>query len=69
MCRPASRQVKVLDFGLAKALGPPEGGPYVPHGGPSQQGVGAGFSRLELTRSPTLSVQHFDEELKRLVPR
>ena len=40
--------VKVLDFGLAKALGPPEGGPYVP-------GVGAGFSRPDATASPTIT--------------
>ena len=40
--------VKVLDFGLAKLQGPPEGGPYV-------QGVGAGFSRLDETASPTLT--------------
>jgi serine/threonine-protein kinase len=43
-------QVKVLDFGLAKALGPPEGGPHEP---PS---VGAGFSRPDGTHSPTLSL-------------
>jgi len=40
--------VKVLDFGLAKLAGPPEGGPYVP-------GVGAGFSRLDVTASPTIN--------------
>jgi eukaryotic-like serine/threonine-protein kinase len=49
--------VKVLDFGLAKALGPPEGGPYgqrdVPYG---QRDVGAGFSRPDATHSPTLSL-------------
>ena len=41
--------VKVLDFGLAKALGPPEGGPYV------QAAVGAGFSRPDATASPTIT--------------
>jgi serine/threonine-protein kinase len=45
--------VKVLDFGLAKMVGPPEGGPYV-HGGPYAQDVGAGFSR-PMTLSPTIT--------------
>jgi Tol biopolymer transport system component len=45
-----SGQVKVLDFGLAKLAGPPEGGPYVPAGG-------AGFSRPDISMSPTLTVQ------------
>src|SRR6266576_143148 len=40
--------VKVLDFGLAKLIGPAEAGPYV------QQGVGAGFSRPD-TLSPTIT--------------
>ena len=40
--------VKVLDFGLAKALGPAEAGPYV------QPGVGAGFSRPD-TMAPTIT--------------
>ncbi len=40
--------VKVLDFGLAKLVEPPEGGPYVP-------GVGAGVSRPDATASPTIT--------------
>jgi len=40
--------VKVLDFGLAKMYGPPEGGPYVPNGG-------AGFSRPSESMSPTIT--------------
>jgi len=40
--------VKVLDFGLAKVFGPPEGGPYVPD-------VGAGFSRPTASMSPTIT--------------
>ncbi|HZM59523.1 MAG TPA: serine/threonine-protein kinase, partial [Vicinamibacterales bacterium] len=40
--------VKVLDFGLAKVYGPPEGGPYVPD-------VGAGFSRPTASMSPTIT--------------
>jgi serine/threonine-protein kinase len=40
--------VKVLDFGLAKVFGPPQGGPYVPD-------VGAGFSRPTATMSPTIT--------------
>jgi serine/threonine-protein kinase len=40
--------VKVLDFGLAKLLGPPEGGPY-------GRDVGAGFSRPGVTASPTIT--------------
>jgi serine/threonine-protein kinase len=40
--------VKVLDFGLAKLVGPPEGGPYV-------RDVGAGFSRPEASASPTIT--------------
>ncbi|MSO84307.1 MAG: serine/threonine protein kinase, partial [Acidobacteria bacterium] len=45
--------VKVLDFGLAKALGPPEGGHYVPQGGGA---VGRGV-RLEpdLTNAATIT--------------
>ena len=39
--------VKVLDFGLAKLSGPADAG---------SSGGGAGFSRPELTHSPTLSV-------------
>ena len=40
--------VKVLDFGLAKMYGPPEGGPYVPNGG-------AGLSRPSESMSPTIT--------------
>jgi Tol biopolymer transport system component len=40
--------VKVLDFGLAKAVGPPEGGHYVP------PGVVSGFSRTD-GDSPTIT--------------
>ena len=40
--------IKVLDFGLAKVYGPPEGGPYVPD-------VGAGFSRPTASMSPTIT--------------
>src|SRR5512138_1224689 len=40
--------VKVLDFGLAKIVGPPEGGPYVPD-------VGVGFSRPTASMSPTIT--------------
>src|SRR5262245_48612027 len=40
--------VKVLDFGLAKLAGPPEGGAYAPN-------VGAGFSRPDLSISPTIT--------------
>ena len=40
--------VKVLDFGLAKLLGTPEGGPY-------GQNVGAGFGRPDATASPTIT--------------
>ncbi|MBI3048796.1 MAG: serine/threonine-protein kinase [Acidobacteria bacterium] len=45
--------VKVLDFGLAKALGPAEAGHHVPHGAEVDRGV-----RLQpdLTASPTLSM-------------
>jgi serine/threonine-protein kinase len=46
--------VKVLDFGLAKLLGP-EGGPYVHDSGPEGQRVGAGFSRPTVTGSPTIT--------------
>jgi len=42
--------VKVLDFGLAKAVGPAEAGPYV------QEGMGAGFTPPNLTHSPTITV-------------
>jgi eukaryotic-like serine/threonine-protein kinase len=42
----ADGTVKVLDFGLAKLVGPPEGGPYV-------RNVGAGFSRPDA--SPTIT--------------
>ena len=38
---------KLLDFGLAKAGGPAEAGPYV------QAGVGAGFSRPGFSAAPT----------------
>ena len=41
--------VKVLDFGLAKLIGPAEAGPY------EHRDVGAGFSRLEGTASPTIT--------------
>jgi eukaryotic-like serine/threonine-protein kinase len=40
--------VKVLDFGLAKLTGPPEGGPYA-------SAVGAGFSRPNVSLSPTIT--------------
>ena len=40
--------VKVLDFGLAKLAGPPEGGSYAPN-------VGAGFSRPDGSLSPTIT--------------
>src|SRR5207247_1275295 len=40
--------VKVLDFGLAKLAGPPEGGPQASN-------VGAGFSRPDLSMSPTMT--------------
>src|SRR5262245_3323316 len=40
--------VKVLDFGLAKLLGPPEGGLPV-------QSAGGGFSRPDATASPTIT--------------
>jgi serine/threonine protein kinase len=45
--------VKVLDFGLAKALGPAEAGPYV-HQGYGQHDVGAGLSRSD-TMAPTVT--------------
>ena len=40
--------VKVLDFGLAKLAGPPEGGPYVP-------AASAGSARPDLSVSPTFT--------------
>src|SRR5262249_45353655 len=40
--------VKVLDFGLAKMIGPLEGAPYAAD-------VGAGFSRPTATMSPTIT--------------
>src|SRR5262245_8353444 len=40
--------VKVLDFGLAKLTGPPEGGPYA-------FALGAGFSRPNVSLSPTIT--------------
>ena len=58
--------VKVLDFGLAKAAGPAEAGPYVPNAAPRANAgtipnagpipnVGAGFSRPHLSMSPTIA--------------
>jgi hypothetical protein len=62
------RQVKVLDFGLAKLAGPPEGGPYVrTKDGPDERNAGAGFvgssklgtseggSRPDASMSPTIT--------------
>ena len=47
--------VKVLDFGLAKASGPPEGGSYLPSDpGAASRDVGAALRRTELTQSPTV---------------
>jgi Tol biopolymer transport system component len=47
----ADSVVKVLDFGLAKALGPADAGPYVHQ----DHAVGAGFSRPDMTASPTIT--------------
>jgi serine/threonine-protein kinase len=48
-------KVKVLDFGLAKALGPPEGGHYVRDGRYAQDGRSVRL-QPDLTNSPTLSL-------------
>jgi len=44
----SSGKAKVLDFGLAKLAGPLDGGSYVP-------GVGAGFSRPDVSLTPTMT--------------
>jgi eukaryotic-like serine/threonine-protein kinase len=46
--------VKVLDFGLAKAMGPPEGGHYIRQGAAANQQVVSGFSRTD-DASPTIT--------------
>jgi serine/threonine-protein kinase len=48
-------QVKVLDFGLAKALGPAEAGHYDPNVAQGAPNVAQGFSPANLSHSPTLT--------------